>query len=123
MSPKARPYYLDLEGFNVRIASTGKAALELIPDFKPEVVLLDIGLKDMDGFETAKRLRVLPEGRDLYLVALTGYGDAKTKASALESGCDRFLVKPIGWSALSQVLAEAPINSSGVHGFPKGTIG
>jgi two-component system CheB/CheR fusion protein len=100
---------LDLEGFNARIAHTGQEALELIPEFKPQVVLLDIGLKGMDGFETAKRLRALPEGRDLYLVALTGYSDAKTRECALESGCDNFLTKPMGWSDLSRVLAEAPL--------------
>lgn len=100
---------LDSEGFNARIASTGQAALALIPDFKPQVVLLDIGLKGMDGFETAKRLRALPEGRDIYLVALTGYDDIKTKACALESGCDCFLVKPVGWEVLSQILADAPL--------------
>lgn len=100
---------LDLEGFNARIASTGQAALKLIPDFKPQVVLLDIGLKGMDGFETAKRLRALPEGRGVYLVALTGYGDEKTEVCALESGCDHFLVKPVGWEVLSQILAKAQL--------------
>lgn len=100
---------LDQEGFNARIAYTGQEALELIPEFKPQVVLLDIGLKGMDGFETAKRLRALPEGRDLYLVALTGYSDAKIRECALESGCDNFLTKPMGWSDLSRVLAEAPL--------------
>lgn len=100
---------LDLDGFNARIASTGQEALALMADFRPQVVLLDIGLKGMNGFETAKRLRALPEGPGLYLVALTGYGDEKSKACALESGCDHFLIKPVNWSVLSQLLAEAPL--------------
>ncbi len=100
---------LELEGFDVRSVASGYEALALIADFKPQVMLLDIGLKGMDGFETAKRLRALPEGRDIYLVAITGYGDAKTRTSALEAGCDHFLSKPMGWSELSQLLAEAPL--------------
>lgn len=103
---------LDLEGYGVRIAHDGHEALALIPEFRPQVVLLDIGLKGMNGFETAKRLRALPEGRDLYLVALTGYGDAESKARALSSGCDHFLVKPVGGSALSKLLAESMQNRS-----------
>ncbi len=100
---------LDLEGLNARVTATGQEALALIPGFKPQVVLLDIGLKGMDGFETAKRLRALPDGQDIYLIALTGYSDEKTKACALESGCDQFLTKPMGWSVLSQILADAPL--------------
>jgi len=100
---------LDLEGLDARVTATGQEALEMIPGFKPQVVLLDIGLKGMDGFETAKRLRALPEGRDIYLIALTGYSDEKTRVCALESGCDQFLTKPMGWRALSQILVDAPL--------------
>ena len=67
---------------------------------------MDIGLKGMDGFETAQRLRQLPGGRDLCLVAVTGYGDEKTRARALASGCNHFLVKPVAYSALSGLMCE-----------------
>jgi DNA-binding response OmpR family regulator len=70
------------------------------------VVLLDIGLKGMDGFETAKRLRELPGGRDLYLLAVTGYGDEATKVRAIKSGCDDLLVKPMRWSVLQALLSK-----------------
>jgi CheY-like chemotaxis protein len=70
-------------------------------------VLLDIGLHGMDGFEVAKRLRELPEGRDLFVVAVTGYADEKTRARALASGCDRFLVKPVAFDVLDGLLDEA----------------
>lgn len=97
---------LDMVGYRVRVAHTGLEALETIPGFMPQVVLLDIGLKGMDGFETAKRLRALPEGRDIFLVALTGYADAKTKAHALASGCSEFMAKPVQPKALCQLLAQ-----------------
>jgi len=97
---------LELEGHTVRVAHSGQSALEQLPAFLPQVVLLDIGMKDMDGFEIVKRLRALPEGRDLCVVAVTGYGDEKTRARALASGCNHFLVKPVAYSALSGLMCE-----------------
>jgi CheY-like chemotaxis protein len=97
---------LKMTGYAVRVANTGQAALEQIPLFRPQVVLLDIGLKGMDGFETAIRLRELPEGRDIYVIAVTGYADEKTKAQALESGCNHFLAKPVSFAVLNGLLAE-----------------
>ena len=98
---------LELEGHTVRVADSGLAALEQIPAFRPQVVLLDIGLKGMDGFETAKRLRELPGGRDLFLVAVTGYGDEQTRMQAMASGCDYFVVKPVTFDVLGNLLAKA----------------
>ncbi|MBS4096889.1 MAG: PAS domain S-box protein [Sulfuricella sp.] len=98
---------LDMEGYRAHIAHSGEEALKLVNEFHPQVILLDIGLKGMDGFEAAQRLRELPEGKHLRLIAVTGYGDAETKERALECGCDRFLVKPMVWSALEALLREA----------------
>lgn len=97
---------LELDGHEVRLAHSGHAALELVPLFRPQVVLLDIGLEGMDGFETAKRLRQLPEGRSLCLMAVTGYGDEETKTAALAAGCDCHLVKPVRIDLLTGLLAE-----------------
>lgn len=97
---------LEMDGHNVCVVDTGQAVLEMIPFFRPQVVLLDIGLKGMGGFETAQRLRALPEGRDLCLVCVTGYGDEKTRARAMASGCDHFLVKPVTYKNLSALLAS-----------------
>lgn len=99
---------LELEGYTVCVADSGPSALEQIPVFRPQAVLLDIGLKGMDGFETAKRLRELPEGRDLYVVAVTGYADEKTRAWALASGCNHFLVKPVIFDVLDELLNKVP---------------
>ena len=100
---------LEMEGHQARIADSGPAALELIAEFRPQVVLLDIGLKGMDGFETAKRLRQLPEGRDLFMVAVTGYADSAIKAQALDSGCDHFLVKPVTFKDISSLLDKLSV--------------
>lgn len=97
---------LELKGYTVCITHTGHAALEQMPVFRPQIVLLDIGLKGMDGFETAKRLRQLPECRDLCVVALTGYADDETRAHALISGCDHFLVKPLSFDVLNRLLVS-----------------
>lgn len=97
---------LELEGYTVSVVDSGQSALEQIPAFRPQAVLLDIGLKGMDGFETAIRLRELPEGCDFYVVALTGYADEKTRARALASGCDHFMVKPVIFDVLDELLCK-----------------
>ncbi len=97
---------LELEGHEVRAAYHGQVALEMVTAFQPQVVLLDIGLKGMDGFEIARRLRALPQGRGLCLVAMTGYGDERTRVRALEAGCDYFLVKPVTYETVSVLLAK-----------------
>ncbi|WP_435627089.1 PAS domain S-box protein [Candidatus Ferrigenium straubiae] len=107
---------LEMEGHEVRIAESGQVALEQVPEFRPQVVLLDIGLKGMDGFETAQRLRQLPEGYSLCLVAVTGYADSAIRAQARASGCDHFLVKPVTFKALNELLSgmagAAPAHAS-----------
>jgi PAS domain S-box-containing protein len=97
---------LELEGHAVRVAHSGRSALEQLPEFRPQVVLLDIGMKDMDGFEIVKRLRELPEGRDLCVVAVTGYADDKTRAKALVSGFTDFMGKPMSFDTLRDLLAR-----------------
>lgn len=97
---------LELEGHTVCIADTGQSALEQMPVFLPQVVLLDIGMKDMDGFEIVKRLRELPEGRDLCVVAVTGYADEETRALALASGFTYFMVKPVSFELFRDLLAR-----------------
>jgi len=85
---------ITLWGHEVRLAHDGAAALRVAREFRPQVILLDIGLPDMDGYAVAKRLR----GEDLggkMLVALTGYGEAKDRARAQQAGFDRHLTKPV----------------------------
>lgn len=93
-------------GHTVVTAADGQSAVARAPEVKPEVVLLDIGMPAMDGFETARRLRALPEMRGATLVALTGYGQPEDRRRALEAGFDRHMVKPASLEALTRLLDE-----------------
>ena len=73
----------------------GAAALELLAEFKPQLVVLDIGMPGMDGYETARRIRERPEGRSIFLAALSGWGQKEDQLRATEAGFDRHFVKPI----------------------------
>ncbi len=95
---------LDL-GHVVEMAHDGPAALAKIDSFLPEIAILDIGLPVMDGYELARRIR--EEGRvpGLQLIAVTGYGQARDKARALEAGFDAHLVKPVSLDLLERTIA------------------
>ncbi|ARN83067.1 hybrid sensor histidine kinase/response regulator [Methylocystis bryophila] len=91
---------------NARAAYGGQSALQIAAAFKPEVVFLDLMMPDMDGYETASRLRQLPGGRDLLLIALTGFGQAKHRLSTLEAGFDEHLRKPVEFKVLQELLGS-----------------
>jgi CheY-like chemotaxis protein len=93
-------------GHEVRLAHDGASALRVAREFKPQVILLDIGLPDMDGYAVAHRLR----GEDLggnILVALTGYGEARDRARAQQAGFDRHLTKPVDPGHLRELFRPA----------------
>ena len=97
-----------LHGHEVRIANDGHTALETAQDFRPEVVLLDIGLPGMNGYEVARRLRAGADGNRLLLAAVTGYGHAEDRSRSRQAGIDHHLVKPIDPEALRQLLCRRP---------------
>jgi signal transduction histidine kinase len=97
---------LEMEGFVVKCASEGMAALKIAEDFRPDVVLLDIGLPGMNGFEVAHRLRTQPESRDALLIALTGYGEAESRSRSVQAGFDFHMVKPADVNLLLSMLAN-----------------
>jgi CheY-like chemotaxis protein len=97
---------LEMEGFPVRVASEGATALQIAGEFRPDVVLLDIGLPGMNGFEVAHRLRGLPCCRDALLIALTGYGEAESRARSAAAGFDFHMVKPADVNLLLSMLAD-----------------
>jgi CheY-like chemotaxis protein len=84
------------EGHEVETVYTSQAALERAMASTPEIMLLDIGLPDMDGYEVARRLRSLSVLKDTRLIAITGYGQANDRARTLAAGFDDHLVKPVG---------------------------
>ena len=84
----------------------GYSALELCETLKPDIVFMDIGMPEMDGFETARQLRNKEFGRNIMLVALTGWGQDQDRQRSAEAGFDKHLVKPVGFDILDQVLIE-----------------
>jgi CheY-like chemotaxis protein len=92
-------------GHEVKLAHDGADALRLAREFRPQVILLDIGLPDMDGYAVAHRLRAEDLGGEM-LVALTGYGEAQDRARAQQAGFDRHLTKPVDPKALQDLLSK-----------------
>jgi CheY-like chemotaxis protein len=90
----------------VRVAHDGQEALSVAREFRPEVVLLDIGLPGMDGHEVARRLREQPEFRGTLIVALTGWGQESDVERSRAAGFDHHLVKPANPDAILELLAS-----------------
>jgi CheY-like chemotaxis protein len=92
-------------GHDVRTAYDGSAVLEAALDYRPHVVLLDIGLPGLNGFEVAKQIRQQPALQNAVLVAMTGYGGVSDRQRSQEAGFDHHLVKPGDFGKLLQLLA------------------
>lgn len=95
---------LQVLGHTTRVASDGPSALEIFEEFHPDIVLLDIGLPGMNGYEVARRLRTR-QGRGLRIVAVTGWGQAEDRKQSAEAGFDLHLVKPVETEQLQAILA------------------
>jgi CheY-like chemotaxis protein len=95
---------LQISGNEVVIAHDGAKALETAETHRPDVVLLDIGLPTLDGYEVCRRIRQQPWGRDIAIVALTGWGQADVRRNSHDAGFDGHLVKPVDYVALVALL-------------------
>ncbi len=98
---------LEVQGHAVSVEYDARGALERAQREQPDVLLLDIGLPDMDGYELARRLRSQAGSAHATLVALTGYGQSQDRKEAEEAGFDHYLVKPADMDQVNEVLAEA----------------
>jgi DNA-binding response OmpR family regulator len=97
---------LEFYGFRVEVAEDGPAALEAFRREPRDVVLLDIGLPHMDGYEVARRLRAARPKRRPWIIAVTGYGQEDDRRRSAEAGIDLHLVKPVDPEALLKPLRE-----------------
>jgi two-component system CheB/CheR fusion protein len=93
-------------GQDVRIANDGWSALEVTSAFRPEIVLLDLGMSVMDGYEVARRLRERPEGAHVRIVAVTGWGQEEDRRRSREMGFDLHLIKPVKADTLEELLTN-----------------
>jgi CheY-like chemotaxis protein len=97
---------LRLLGDEVRIARDGLEAVELARELRPQVVLMDIGMPRLNGYDATRRIREQPGGDAVVIIALTGWGQDADRVKSREAGCDGHLVKPVALPDLEKLLAE-----------------
>jgi len=97
---------LQMMGHEVRTELDGARAVETAEAFQPQVVLLDLGMPQLNGYEAARRIRALPAGQSVKLVALTGWGQPGDRERATEAGFDLHLTKPVAHDALRALLQQ-----------------
>ena len=111
---------LQLAGHDVRTAHDGIEALTVAKTFDPEIVLLDLGMPKMDGYEVARQLRLQPRSRRVTLIALTGWGQQQDRDRTAEAGFDAHLVKPVAEAQLFRALTLAVDDRRRVEGAQAG---
>lgn len=95
---------LESEGYEVRVSHTGEAGITIARNIRPQFILLDIGLPDMDGYEVAEQLREDKALADSRIIAMSGYGGQADQQRAKSAGFDHYLVKPVDYARLLQLL-------------------
>jgi PAS domain S-box-containing protein len=111
-SAESMALLLELYGHQMRIAHDGPAALKAARSFRPQVVVLDIGLPGMDGYEVARHLRADAQTQRAILIAMTGYGQSEDRQQSMRAGFDHHLVKPLDPDVLQAIiLSYAPSGS------------
>ncbi|MGB3619604.1 MAG: response regulator transcription factor [Catalinimonas sp.] len=93
-------YNFEQYGYDVRTAENGRRALDILADYEPHLVVLDIMMPQLDGVETCRRMRELPQGRDVYIIFLTARTEEYSEVAAFDVGADDFITKPIKPRAL-----------------------
>jgi CheY-like chemotaxis protein len=97
---------LEHAGYQVELASDGAEALAIARRARPKIVVMDLGMPVMDGWEAIAALRAAPETHDTYVIVVSGFADAKSRQRAVDAGCDEFLAKP----CLPKVLLQRVID-------------
>ena len=95
---------MEITGNETHTAHDGQEAVEAAARLRPDVILLDIGLPKLNGFEACRQIRAAPWGKSIVIVALTGWGQADDRRKSLEAGFDGHLVKPADYDELTRLL-------------------
>jgi CheY-like chemotaxis protein len=98
-------FLLSAEGYEVRTASNAAEALALLGSFRPELILMDLQMPGMDGFELTRRLKADPATKGIAILAVTAYAMKGDERKALEAGCDGYVAKPIDTRTLPALVA------------------
>ncbi|HET9299209.1 MAG TPA: PAS domain S-box protein [Candidatus Polarisedimenticolaceae bacterium] len=114
---------LEMTGSETRTAWDGMEALEAAAAFRPDVIFLDLGMPRLDGYEAARRIRQQAWGRDVVLIALSGWGQEEDRRRSLESGFDAHLVKPVDLTELRRLLAGLRPPEPRTHPLTPGSSG
>jgi signal transduction histidine kinase/ActR/RegA family two-component response regulator len=111
---------LQQDGNEVQVVQDGAAAVEAAAQFHPDVVLMDIAMPKLDGYEAAKQIRQQPWGKEMVLIALTGWGQQQDRRRTQDAGFDAHLTKPVNYEAIMTVLANLSNSASSTasHGLP-----
>ena len=95
-----------LEGHRADVAYDGQQALQAISHSWPQLIVMDLGMPGMDGYETARQIRQLAHGRPALMIALTGWGQGDARQRTLEAGFDHHLTKPVDFEAIDALLQQ-----------------
>jgi len=107
--------FLELAGHQVKAVTDGMVALACVPEYLPDVIVLDIGLPGIDGFQLAERFRASEHTKRALLIGVTGYGQDSDRARAREAGFDHYLIKPADPSQLARLIADWHVVPFGRH--------
>jgi len=99
--------FVQLMGHVVRVAHDGEEAIRLCDEFRPHTILLDLGMPGVDGYEACRRIRSTPAGKNMRVIAVTGWGQEEDRRKAVLAGFDMHLVKPVNPDALAELLHDA----------------
>ncbi len=100
------------DGSEVRVAQDGAEAFEIAAEFRPDVVVLDIAMPKLNGYEAARKIRAQPWGKPMVLIALTGWGQQQDRRRTQDAGFDAHLTKPVNFAAIMDLLAKLPATSA-----------
>jgi PAS domain S-box-containing protein len=106
---------LRLVGNDVRTAHDGIEAVAVAKAFRPDVILMDVGMPRLNGYDATRRIREQPWGKGITIIALTGWGQERDKVRSTESGCDGHIVKPVDFPTLERLLTDLKTGKSRVE--------